>query len=117
MTDSTRKILDEFVKLLEFYNRRVRFYNTEIFILTKQVKELEKELLAYLSLKERYKKELKDLETVHQLMCKICMTELSDCIIRPCKHFVCCENCISQLQDNKCPMCRQDFVDYLKVYY
>ena len=42
MTESSQKILDEFGKLLEFYNRRVRFYNTEIYILTKQVKELEK---------------------------------------------------------------------------
>ena len=117
MTESSQKILDEFGKLLEFYNRRVRFYNIEIYILTKQVKELEKELLAYLSLKDRYKKEISDIENFNNLMCKICMNELSDCIIKPCKHFVCCEECLKKLSDSKCPMCREEFEDYMKVYY
>tara|TARA_Y100000992_G_C20885110_1_gene313640 strand:+ start:86 stop:439 length:354 start_codon:yes stop_codon:yes gene_type:complete len=117
MTQSSQKILEEFEKLLDFYNKRVRFYNTEIFILTKQVKDLEKELLAYLSLRERYKKEISDFEILNNLMCKICMENISDCIINPCKHFVCCEKCMNKLEDNKCPMCREIFEDYMKVYY
>lgn len=116
MTESTTKILDEFAKLLEFYNKRVRFYNIELFILTNQVKELEKKLLAYLLLKDKYTKELNNLEKFESLLCNMCCDEISDCIIHPCRHLVCCETCINKLSSNVCPMCREPFETYYKIF-
>lgn len=117
MTQNTTTILNEFAKLLSFYNKRVRFYNTELFILTNQVKALEKKLLIYLLLKDKYTKELDNFEKFESLLCNMCCEEISDCIIHPCRHLVSCESCLKKLTTNVCPMCREEFETYHKIYF
>jgi hypothetical protein len=47
--------------------------------------------------------QLQQLES--RVNCVICYERARDMIIFPCTHFVCCQNCTKQL-NNQCPMCR-----------
>lgn len=53
---------------------------------------------------------------LNKFMCVICMTNLRDCLLEPCSHFACCEECIKQLTGLSCPVCRQSCEYYLKVF-
>lgn len=48
--------------------------------------------------------------------CSICLTNLKDCILEPCGHFVCCMRCIKLLSDAKCPICRTTCNYYNRVF-
>jgi hypothetical protein len=48
--------------------------------------------------------------------CVICLAEEKTCLLEPCSHLVCCENCIASIQGTSCPICRTRCDYYLKVY-
>jgi hypothetical protein len=48
-----------------------------------------------------------------KLTCNICMVNPKDCSLIPCGHCYCL-TCVGKL--NKCPECRQDFSQILKIY-
>jgi hypothetical protein len=106
-----------FMNFLTFYNNRVRFYNKEIDILTNILKTLKTKILIYMKLYDEYIKKIDNEIKIEKIMCKLCLDNLSECIIIPCKHFCCCYNCINQLETNNCPMCREPFEEYYKIYY
>lgn len=106
-----------FLNFLTFYNNRVRHYNREIQILMDIIKKLRTKILIHMELYEEYIKKIGNEMRLEKLLCKICLEELSDCIVVPCMHFCCCEKCIDKLETNNCPICRQDFTNFYKIYY
>ncbi|KAL6062325.1 RING-type E3 ubiquitin transferase [Balamuthia mandrillaris] len=52
-----------------------------------------------------------------QRECVVCMSELSNTIVLPCRHMCLCQGCAEVLrnQANKCPICRTVFTSLLKV--
>lgn len=52
-----------------------------------------------------------------QVNCVICMTELKNTIVLPCRHMCLCHNCAETLkhQSVKCPMCRGSVKALLKI--
>lgn len=53
---------------------------------------------------------------LNKFICVICMTNYRDCLLEPCSHFACCEECIKQLTGLACPVCRRSCEYYLKVF-
>lgn len=49
------------------------------------------------------------------LECKICLEHQRDAVLMPCRHFCICMQCYFAL-DGKCPTCRQDVTDFVKVF-
>ncbi|ABI13824.1 inhibitor of apoptosis protein 1 [Anticarsia gemmatalis nucleopolyhedrovirus] len=49
------------------------------------------------------------------LECKICLERQRDTVLLPCRHFCVCMQCYFAL-DGKCPACRQDVTDFLKIF-
>ncbi|AAK85597.1 IAP-1 [Epiphyas postvittana nucleopolyhedrovirus] len=47
--------------------------------------------------------------------CKICLERQRDTVLLPCRHFCVCMQCYFAL-DNKCPTCRQDVTDFVKIF-
>ena len=47
--------------------------------------------------------------------CEICLSFEKSIVFIPCKHIYCCEICSVML--NKCPMCRADIIEKIKIYY
>lgn len=108
---------DIFLQFLTFYNNRVRYYNSEIGILTDIIKKLREKILVYMELYEDYIKKIDNEIRIEKIKCKLCLDNLSNCIIMPCKHFCCCVECIDKLETNNCPICREPFQEYYKIYY
>lgn len=48
-------------------------------------------------------------------ICKLCCTNDIDVSLIPCGHCVTCSSCIWSLE--KCPVCRQEFTDAMKIYF
>ena len=117
MYDETLSSINKIKTLLKFFNSRVRFYNIEIHLLTHQILKLKKDIYIYYDILDEYKKDLDKQLKVDVLMCKICYTELSNCILEPCRHLVCCYDCVEKLQDNKCPMCRTEIENQYKIFF
>ena len=53
---------------------------------------------------------------VHLDKCKICYSNEMDCVLMPCKCFLFCFVCGSELKIKVCPLCRQPFDECVKVY-
>jgi hypothetical protein len=53
---------------------------------------------------------------LNKFICVICMTNYRDCLLEPCSHFACCEECIKLLTGLACPVCRRSCEYYLKVF-
>ena len=53
---------------------------------------------------------------LNKFICIICMTNYRDCVLEPCSHFACCEECIKKLTGLACPVCRGPCEYYLKVF-
>lgn len=53
---------------------------------------------------------------LNKFICVICMINYRDCVLEPCAHFACCEECIKQLSGLTCPVCRRSCEYYLKVF-
>ncbi|QDL56992.1 IAP-1 [Dione juno nucleopolyhedrovirus] len=49
------------------------------------------------------------------LECKVCLERQRDAVLLPCRHFCLCTQCYFAL-DGKCPTCRQDVVDFVKIF-
>ncbi|AGA16181.1 iap-1 protein [Thysanoplusia orichalcea nucleopolyhedrovirus] len=47
--------------------------------------------------------------------CKICLERQRDAVLMPCRHFCVCVQCYFGL-DQKCPTCRQDVTDFIKIF-
>jgi len=121
---------DHFVEIktfLDYFNEKLRFYQTEISSVLIQIQlensklKLLKKLCNFYSEKLDKKKEDNinyyiQVKKIDKLICKICLQNTSNCIIEPCMHFCCCIECIDKLTNNKCPICRKDFTNYLKIF-
>jgi hypothetical protein len=101
----------------KFFNKRIKHYNMEILILTSKVLKLKKDILAYNEILEEYKKDVEKQVQVDILECKLCRDDLSNCIIEPCKHIVCCYDCFKKIEDGRCPMCRVEYTECYKIYF
>lgn len=40
-----------------------------------------------------------------RLKCKICQVEEVQVLLSPCNHLVCCQNCVPNLPQDRCPIC------------
>lgn len=49
------------------------------------------------------------------LECTICLERQRDTLLLPCRHLCVCMQCYFAL-DDKCPTCRQDVTDFLKIF-
>ncbi|AKR14195.1 inhibitor of apoptosis protein 1 [Dasychira pudibunda nucleopolyhedrovirus] len=49
------------------------------------------------------------------LECKVCLERQRDAVLLPCRHFCVCMQCYFAL-DGKCPTCRQDVADFIKIF-
>lgn len=56
--------------------------------------------------------------TPENLTCRICMANLKNVMMLPCKHVCCCLDCARQVEVpmTKCPICRRG-VDKMMVVY
>ncbi|XP_078341653.1 uncharacterized protein LOC111110400 isoform X2 [Crassostrea virginica] len=48
-------------------------------------------------------------------LCKVCLDEEVQVVFLPCKHMVTCEGCVSTLHWGKCPICKQNIQNKIKV--
>ncbi|AOT85579.1 iap1 [Cyclophragma undans nucleopolyhedrovirus] len=48
-------------------------------------------------------------------VCTVCWERQRDAVLLPCRHFCICVQCYFGLRD-KCPTCRQEVVDFIKVF-
>jgi len=48
--------------------------------------------------------------------CIICLDESRKYALLPCGHFCLCENCVARVPNNKCPVCRNEIQDILRIY-
>ena len=109
--------LDE--KLVKYNNevykywRLLKSYKSQLEIYKKLVFDFKLEANKQKIILEKYKTKV---EAVDKYLCKICFEEYVNCLIMPCMHFVACNKCIKQLKDNKCPMCRNQFLEYLEIF-
>ena len=53
---------------------------------------------------------------VQQADCVVCMNAPREVVIMSCKHYVMCQSCANGITDAKCPVCRQDYTDVMRVY-
>ena len=49
--------------------------------------------------------------------CRVCLTALADIAFLPCHHVVCCGTCTRRLENQRCPVCRQDVARAFRVYF
>jgi hypothetical protein len=56
-------------------------------------------------------------ELKSQVNCIVCHERPRDTIIFPCSHFVCCNECASATDADKCPMCRGSIVGNLRASF
>lgn len=83
------------------------------------VPPIEKELNNHVNTKRRAQ-EREQLEREQELKgieCVICMSEIRDVIIMPCRHLCLCKMCAINLrvQSNNCPICRIPFIALLQI--
>lgn len=55
------------------------------------------------------------IEIEQRLECTICLERQRDAVLLPCRHFCVCVQCYFGLLE-KCPTCRQDVTDFIKVF-
>ena len=48
-------------------------------------------------------------------LCKICMDQEVSQLLNPCNHVVCCNNCITNLE--QCPICRKNIENSIMIYF
>ena len=66
----------------------------------------------------RRSSEVNDTEHRNKELCIICMENMKDTLVLPCRHFVICKNCaqISRMQYQSCALCRTS-IYLLFIYY
>ena len=117
LEENMRESMDKIILIMDFYNTRVKYYNTEITLLKEQISLLQKKILIYYEIIDSYQTKTDNYDKINMLNCKICLNKLSNIIIKPCNHIVCCDSCLSHLESNTCPMCRTPFTSYYKIFY
>lgn len=72
---------------------------------------------------KKYKRSIKQerdrrkVTIIDDLLCSICMDKQKDTVIFPCKHFCSCYDCaIHLIQEEKCPLCRGEITECVKIY-
>ena len=110
--DLDSKIIYYNNQLFKYY-RLMRLYKKQICIYNELIIQLKIETNKLKIVLENYQKKI---DNIDKFICKVCFEEYCNCVIMPCMHFVSCENCISKLNDNVCPMCRSPFLEYVKVF-
>tara|TARA_Y100000592_G_C5365920_1_gene266038 strand:+ start:189 stop:602 length:414 start_codon:yes stop_codon:yes gene_type:complete len=103
--------------IFKFFNKRIHHYNIEIQILTSKIINLKKEMYSQYDILQEYKKEVDRQTKIDMLECKLCRDNISDCIVEPCKHMVCCYDCIGKMEEKKCPVCRVEYTECFKIYF
>jgi len=109
--------LDE--KLIKYNNevykywRLLKLYKQQLEVYKKRLFDFKLEANKQKIILEDYKKKV---ETVDKYLCKICYEEYVNCLIMPCMHFVTCKKCIQKIHDSKCPVCRNNFLEYLEIF-
>ena len=86
-------------------------YNIYLEDTDKNINEINKDI-------ELCEEELKKIpeEKTNKNLCRICYTkELS--ILLECNHVVCCTECIQKINPKVCPLCREEFESYKKIYF
>jgi len=70
-------------------------------------------ILIYLHLKDSGDEDLEDGSSE----CVICMSDMRDTLILPCRHLCLCQSCADSLryQANNCPICRVPFRALLQI--
>ena len=98
--------IKRYKNLIELYETRIKFYNIAIIQNTGLIEN-----------KQNILQKLNDkINNIELLTCKICMENISQCIIRPCLHFCCCLDCMIKLKERKCPICRIPFNDFYRIF-
>ena len=103
--------------IFKFFEKRIKHYNIEIQILTSKILNLRKNISYYNNIIEEYRNDIERQQKVDSLECKLCKDSLSNCVMEPCKHLVCCYECFEKLEEKKCPVCRVEFTNCLRIYY
>jgi len=49
--------------------------------------------------------------------CVVCMAKAADMLVVPCGHLCGCRECLEQLHNGPCPICRQPIASICKVYH
>jgi len=49
-------------------------------------------------------------------LCSICLDKKKDTVFLPCKHYSCCYGCAERLRNQRCPICRGNVQDMMKIY-
>lgn len=117
LEEQMKQSMEKLLLIMNFYNTRTKYYHKEINILKEQILLLKKKILIYYEMLDSYREEADNYEKINMLNCKICLNKLSNTIIKPCNHIVCCESCLSNLESDICPVCRTPFTSYYKIFY
>tara|TARA_Y100000591_G_scaffold185133_1_gene159785 strand:+ start:524 stop:937 length:414 start_codon:yes stop_codon:yes gene_type:complete len=117
MIEESENINTRLKSIFKFFNKRIRHYNMQIQILTRKTINLKKEMYSYYDIIQEYKRDVDRQARMDTMECKICRDEISNCIIEPCKHMVCCYDCFQKIEDGKCPMCRVEYTNCYRIYY
>jgi len=56
----------------------------------------------------------KTLEAQEEMLCKICMSAIKDCLLLPCFHYCMCFPCATKVKE--CPYCRAKVTDRRKIF-
>jgi hypothetical protein len=49
------------------------------------------------------------------ILCIICLERIRNIIFYPCKHLIYCDTCYLNVDKSKCPTCKEDIVDYVRI--
>jgi len=47
--------------------------------------------------------------------CCTCLNTIASHIFVPCGHLCICSDCVQQLEDRKCPLCRNEYIHCIRV--
>ena len=67
---------------------------------------------------DNYKKKINDIENI--VNCKICYTNISNILLKPCNHLVLCNECNEnaiQSTNNRCPLCKVECESTEKIFW
>ena len=112
---------------LDYYNLRCKFYNKEIERYNKLIElyqiriklcnHILSDLVMSITSKEKQLEKLSNnVKFIERIKCKICYENISNCIFEPCLHMCCCYECIKQLENDSCPICRKSYENILKIF-
>ena len=82
------------------------------------IKEQEDQIIEYNNRLKTIENKYKKLE--EELNCKVCFKNTCNIVLQPCNHNSICEECELSIrnsaQGKKCPVCRKQYRNYIKIY-